>query len=121
MAPTVALPAVVPSTGPTRRSEGNLGRRRIGIGGISVAARLQSPLLAATSRPARGMPLCKNAAGPERRETRRLLRPVFLVLAGITLRGAYAVWRYGWRDLYAGPWRLYERPFVTAAPPTCCS
>lgn len=42
-----------------------------------------------------------------------LLRPVFLVLAGITLAwGAYAVWRYGWRDLYADPWRLYER-FVT--------
>lgn len=42
-----------------------------------------------------------------------LLRAVFLVLAGITLAwGAYAVWRYGWRDLYADPWRLYER-FVT--------
>lgn len=42
-----------------------------------------------------------------------LLRPIFLVLAGITLAwGTYAVWRYGWRDLYADPWRLYER-FVT--------
>jgi hypothetical protein len=42
-----------------------------------------------------------------------LLRPFFLVLAGVTLAwGAYAVWRYGWRDLYADPWRLYPR-FLT--------